>query len=62
MFKCIDILRDEKGTILVYTLQDENGNVQNLEKGMLKPMMRQGAIQVSNLKLTRDNRIIVTKH
>lgn len=62
MFRCTNIIRDEKGTILVYTLQDENGNVQNLEKGMLKPMMRQGAIQVSNLKLTRDNRIIVTKH
>ena len=62
MFRCTNIIRDEKGTILVYTLQDENGNVQNLEKGMLKPMMRQRANQVSNLKLTRDNRIIVTKH
>ena len=62
MFRCTNIIRDEKGTILVYTLQVENGNVQNLEKGMLKPMMRQSAIQVSNLKLTRDNRIIVTKH
>ena len=61
MYKCIDILRDEKGVILTYTLQDETGATQMFEKSMLKPMMRQGAIQVSNLKLTSDNRIIVTK-
>ena len=62
MYKCIDILRDEKGVILTYTLQDETGATQMFEKSMLKAMLRQRAIQVSNLKLTRDNRIIVTKH
>ena len=61
MYKCIDILRDEKGTILVYTLQDENGATQMFEKSMLKAMLRQRAISVSNLTLTTDNRLVLKR-
>lgn len=61
MYKCIDILRDEKGVILTYTLQDETGATQMFEKSMLKAMLRQRAISVSNLTLTTDNRLVLKR-
>lgn len=56
--KCIAKLRDNKGKIYGYTLQDINGQKQNVQPDNLKAAIRNNNVHVINLKLTSDNRLI----
>lgn len=61
MIRCINKVRTDSGKILEYTLQDEKGQIIRFEAKLLRDKMKAGQIQVSNLKLTKDNRIISTE-
>lgn len=56
--KCITKLRDNKNRIYGYTLQDINGQKQNVKADNLKEAIRNNSVHVINLKLTSDNRLI----
>ena len=58
--KCILKIRDDNNIIKKYKLQDTNGNVREVEPAELKRAIRDGKIQITNLKLTSDNRLIDT--
>lgn len=59
--KCIQKIRDNSGKIVTYTLEDENGNRTNVPAYSLKNSMIYKQIDITNLKLTSDGRLIDKK-
>lgn len=59
--KCIQKFRDKAGKIYGYRLIDLNGNTQDVQPDNLKTAIRNKQIQVVNLTLTSDNRLLDTK-
>lgn len=57
MFKCIDKKR-EKNVITGYLLVDEKGQKVTIASNPLKELIKSGKIQVSNLTLTQDYRLV----
>lgn len=57
MFKCIDKKR-EKNVITGYLLVDEKGQKVTIASNPLKELIKSGKIQVSNLTLTHDYRLV----
>lgn len=56
--KCISKNRDNKGTILNYTLQDQNGQRINVTGQQIKQAMQNGQIDVINLQIDKAGRLI----
>lgn len=56
--KCIQKFRDKHNIIIGYRLIDQSGNTKDVTPQQLKTVMSQGRIEVINLTLTSDNRII----
>lgn len=59
--KCIEKIRDNSGKIVTYILEDENGNRTNVPAYSLKNSMIYKQIDITNLKLTSDGRLIDKK-
>lgn len=59
--KCIQKIRDNNGKIVTYILEDENGNKTNVPAYSLKNSMIYKQIDITNLKLTSDGRLIDKK-
>lgn len=57
-YKCVKIERDSTNKPITYHLQDTNGGIRLVAANTLKGLMRTNAIAVSNLTLTRDNRLV----
>ena len=58
--KCIQKFRDNTGKIYGYRLQDINGKTQDVQPDNLKNAIRNKQINVVNLTLTTDNRLVDT--
>ena len=56
--KCIQKFRDKNNIIKGYRLQDERGNTMDVNPYQLKIAIKQGKIDITNLILTSDNRLI----
>lgn len=56
--KNIETIRNENNRISGYRLQDKNGTVREMTSQELKRAIRERKIEVMNLKLTSDNRLI----
>lgn len=56
--KCIQKFRDKNNQIIGYRLQDTNGNTKDIDSQSLKQSIISHKIDVTNLKLTSDNRLI----
>ena len=56
--KCIEKFRDKKSRIYGYRIQDINGQTQDVTPDDLKNAIKNGKIQVVNLTLTSDGRLI----
>ena len=56
--KCIEKIRDKNNIIVAYKLQDTQGNNTTISAQQLKQAIKENQINVANLKLTSDNRII----
>ena len=54
----IQKFRDKNNIIIGYRLQDSNGAVIDVEPQKLKAVILSGQLEVSNLKLTSDGRLI----
>ena len=52
--------RDKNGIILGYTLQDTKGNLRQFSSNQLKQLIRLKKVEVVNLTLTSDNRLVDT--
>ena len=59
--KCIDKIRDNRGVIVDYVIQDTAGKSSLIGPERLKQMIAIGELTVDNLKLTADNRLIGRK-
>ena len=58
MFTCKDIIRDKHGRIISYKLLDKYGHERYLTPAQIKQLLVKDLIQIDNLKLTRDYRLI----
>lgn len=56
--KCIEKFRDKQGKIIGYRLIDLNNQTQDVKADNLKYAIRDNKINVINLKLTSDNRLV----
>ena len=56
--KCIQKFRDKNNNIYGYRLQDANGQLKDIKSHELKQAIASGSIQVVNLILTSDGRLI----
>lgn len=56
--KCIQKFRDKNNNIIGYRLQDSNGSTRDVTPQQLKAVMKQCKLEISNLALTSDNRLI----
>lgn len=59
--ECVEKIRDKNGKITNYILQDAHFNRYNKTPEKLKELIFDGHLKVSNLKLTRDGRLIDDK-
>ena len=57
---CINKYRDKNNNIIGYRLQDKNGNEQDIKSNQLKQAIRDKRVEVKNLTLTSDNRLVDT--
>jgi hypothetical protein len=60
--KCIQKFRDNTGRIYGYRLQDLNGKTQDVTSENLKKAIKRGQINIINLTLTSDYRLIDSKY
>ena len=58
--KCIDKARNKNNQIIGYKLQDQQGNIIIVKPEALKSVIRSKKIEIINLTLTSDNRLIDT--
>lgn len=56
--KCIEKFRNKQGKIYGYRLIDLNGQTQDVESNNLKRAIRDGKINIINLRLTTNNRLV----
>ena len=56
--KCIQKFRDKNNIIIGYRIVDQNGNMKDVSSESLKQVIQQGRLEVVNLTLTSDNRLI----
>ena len=56
--KCIERYKNNSGDIIGYILMDEYNNKKKFTSAELKAAMKSGELNVINLKLTKDGRII----
>ena len=56
--KCIQKFRDKNNIIIGYRIIDQNGNTKDVSSESLKQAIQQGKVEVINLTLTSDNRLI----
>lgn len=56
--KCTQKFRNKHNQIIGYELMDQNGQTKQVRSDILKDVIRQGKIEVANLVLTSDNRLI----
>lgn len=56
--KCIRKIRDAKGKITGYTIQNLTGETRTVDKDKLKEAVRNKQIDIVNMTLTSDNRLI----
>lgn len=59
--KCIRKIRDAKGKITGYTIQSSTGETKNVDKDKLKEAVRNKKLDIVNMTLTSDNRLIDKK-
>ena len=57
----IEKFKDKQGRIIGYRLEDENGLTKDFKSEDIKQNIRSGNLEVINLKLTTDNRLIDRK-
>ena len=57
-FRCVEKLREANGKIYGYTLVDNDGKQKKVRAEVLKMNIRDGKVNVSNLKLTSDKRLV----
>ena len=58
MYKCVNRIKNDKGQITWYILHDENDACLTLSAGDVKYAIKHKQIQVENLTLTKNNRLI----
>ena len=56
--KCVQKIRNKNNTIIGYKIQDSQGNIRDISSKDLKQAIVKGTVDVINLKLTSDNRLI----
>ena len=56
--KCTQKFRDKNNDIIGYRTVDQNGNMKDVSSESLKQAIKQGRLEVINLTLTSDNRLI----
>ena len=59
--RCIGKVMDKNNMVIGYTLLDQSGNKLNIKSDALKNAIRNNKIEVLNLELTLDNRLIYGK-
>lgn len=59
--KCIGRDKNKAGVIKAYRLVDKNNNIKDIASNQLKSAIRAGQIEVINLQLTSDNRLLLKK-
>ena len=59
--KCVEKIRNKNNTIVSYKLQDTQGNILTVSPHQLKQAIKANQIDIINLKLTSDNRLIATQ-
>lgn len=57
---CINKFRDKNGIIIGYSIRDAAGNIKEVEAAVLKKAIKSNRVQVVNLTLTSDNRLVNT--
>ena len=57
-YTCIHKIRDGKGNIVGYKLKDESGRIIQVSSRDLKNQISNGKVQVENLTLTSDGRLV----
>lgn len=64
MIKCksTDKLKDKQGRIIGYRLVDTNGKAMNIKSLALKEAIKLGQLEVINLTLTNNGRLIEKKY
>jgi hypothetical protein len=60
--ECVNRIKDKSGKITGYVLRDLQGNTVNISAEDLKNKIRGNEITVSNLTLTKDNRLVTTSN
>ena len=58
--KCIKKFRDKHNKIIGYRLVDTNGNIQDVKAEKLKEVLSTGKLNIVNLTLTKDGRLVNT--
>ena len=58
IIKCTKKFRNKHNQIIGYELMDQNGQTKQVRPDVLKEVIRQRKLEVSNLMLTSDNRLI----
>lgn len=58
---CINRERNSSGQILYYDIMDENNNKSRLTSGQLKSAIRNKKVICTNLTLTKNNKLMLTK-
>jgi len=59
--KCVSKIRDEKGKITGYIIQSSTGGTKDVSKDKLKEAIRNGKVDIVNMTLTSDNRLVDKK-
>ena len=59
---CVNKIRDKNNAIITYTVKSEHGEVYNVSANKLKEEMINGRVRCTNLRLTKDNRLIDIKN
>ena len=59
--RCIEKVRDKNNRIIGYILLDQSGNKLKIKSDALKNAIKNNKIEVLNLTLTSDNRLIASK-
>ena len=60
--KAIDKIKDKKGITVGYVLADTNGKKVRVNSKDIKKSIKEGKIEVSNLKITSDGRLMFNKN
>lgn len=56
--KCVEKIRDRKGKIVKYRLQDKTGSQTELDANIVKKFILENQIDVVNLQVTSDGRLV----